>query len=61
MALTNAKGRLNDLKRNLTEILNNKKQLEKDYQRVEQEKNDMYARFEVVVGQLQSRADFKND
>lgn len=61
MALTNAKGRLNDLKRNLAEILNNKKQLEKDYQRVEQEKNDMYARFEVVVGQLQSRAEIKND
>ena len=61
MGLTNAKGRLNDLKRNLVEILNNKKQLERDYQRVDSEKKDMYDRFEAVVNQLQSRSDVKNE
>lgn len=55
MALTNAKGCLKDIAKRLTEIRNNKSELDKDYKRVEQEKNDMYARFEVVVGQLQTK------
>jgi len=61
MSLTNAKGCLKDFKKSLAEIRKNKEQLEADFKKVEKEKNDMYARFEIVVGQLQSRANYKND
>lgn len=61
MALTNAKGCLKDLKKSLEEIQKNKKTLDADFNKVEKEKDDMYKRFEIVVGQLQSRANYKNE
>jgi len=50
MALANAKGCFKDYKKSLEEIQTNKKKLDLDYQKVLKEKNDMYERFEVVVG-----------
>ena len=61
MALTNAKGCLKDLTKSLKEIQENKKKLDADFNKVEKEKDDMYKRFEIVVGQLQSRANYKNE
>jgi chromosome segregation ATPase len=50
MALTNAKGCLKDFTKSLDEIRQNKKKLDDDFKRVEKEKEDMYKRFEIVVG-----------
>lgn len=61
MALTNAKGCLKDFTKSLGEIRNNKEKLDADFKKVEREKDDMYKRFEIVVGQLQSRANYKNE
>lgn len=61
MGLSNAKGSLEDIQKRLKGIREDKVKLEERKRKAEQEKNDMYRKFEVAIKQLQSRADFKND
>ncbi len=60
MALRNAKARLQVLKNNEKECKKNRAELEEKFLQVEKEKKDMYAKFEIAIDQLRSRANYKN-
>jgi chromosome segregation ATPase len=61
MALRNARGCLKDLKTKNENIKNEREGLDKQFKRVEQEKESMYKKFEQAIVQLRSRADYKNE
>ena len=61
MGLRNAKGSLEDIQRRLKTIKEEKAKLDDKKRKAEQEKNDMYRKFEIAIKQLQSRAEYKND
>ena len=61
MGLRNAKGSLEDIQRRLKGIKTEKAKLDDKKRKAEQEKNDMYRKFEIAIKQLQGRAEFKND
>lgn len=61
MGLRNAKGSLEDIQRRLKHIKEEKAKLDEKKRKAEQEKNDMYRKFEIAIKQLQSRAEYKND
>lgn len=60
MGLRNANGALIVLKNKEKQAIKAREQLEKDFKVVEQQKRDMYERFEIAVEQLRSRANVKN-
>ncbi len=60
MALRNAKARLQVLKENVKDIKDHRNELEEKFLKVEREKKDMYYKYEVAIGQLRSRSDYKN-
>lgn len=60
MALRNAKARLQVLKEKVKEIKDHRKELVEKFLKVEKEKKDMYYKYEVAIGQLRSRSDYKN-
>lgn len=60
MGLRNARGALIVLKNKEKQAIKAREQLEKDFKVVEQQKRDMYERFEIAVDQLRSRANVKN-
>ena len=61
MGFHNAKGSLEDIQKRLKSIREENIKLEEKKRKAEQEKNDMYRKFEIAIKQLNSRADFKND
>ena len=60
MSYRNAKGSLNDLKSRMEKIKADKQKLDERYKKVEQEKNDMYKKFEIAIAQLQGKTENKN-
>ena len=60
MGLRNANGALIVLKNKEKQAIKAREQLEKDFKVIEQQKRDMYERFEIAVEQLRSRANVKN-
>lgn len=60
MALRNAQARLQVLKNKEKEVKNEKADLEADFIKLEKEKKDMQAKFEMAIDQLRSRANYKN-
>lgn len=61
MGYQNAKGSLEDIQKRLKTTREEKTKLEEKYKKAEQEKNDMYRKFELAIKQLQGRADYKNE
>lgn len=49
MSYRNAKGSLKDLKNRMEHIKTEKAKLDERYKKVEQDKNDMYKKFEVAI------------
>jgi len=60
MGLRNAKARLNVLKNKEKQMEKDKAELEEQFKKVEKEKDDMYEKFELVIEQLRSKANVKN-
>ena len=60
MALRNAKGTLQVLKNREKDLTQKKEDLESKFIQVENEKEDMYKKFEIAIEQLRSRANYKN-
>lgn len=60
MGLRNAKARLQVLKSKEKQVKQDRADLEEKFNRVTKEKNDMYAKFELAVEQLRSKANIKN-
>ena len=60
MGLRNAKARLAVLKQKEKQVKQDRADLEEKFVRVEKEKNDMYAKFEIAVDQLRNKANVKN-
>lgn len=60
MALRNARGYLKDLKAKTKQLKDDRDMLDEKFKRVTSEKNDMYAKFETVIGQLRQKANYKN-
>ena len=60
MGFRNAKGSLEDIQKRLKNVRDEKIKLEEKKKKAEQEKNDMYRKFEIAIRQLQSRAEYKN-
>ena len=60
MALRNAKARLQVLKNKEKDCKKDRADLEEKFLQVEKEKKDMYAKFEIAIDQLRSRANYKN-
>jgi len=52
MGLRNAKGSLEDIQRRLKGIKEEKAKLDDRKRKAEQEKNDMYRKFEIAIKQL---------
>jgi len=61
MGLTNAKGCLKDLREKNSKIEDARKELDKKFKRVENEKESMYVKFEIAIAQLRGRAEYKNE
>ena len=55
MALRNARGCLKDLKAKTKQLKEDKEALDDKFKKVTQEKNDMYAKFEIVIMQLRQK------
>lgn len=49
MALRNARGCLKDLKAKTNKLKDDKAALDEKFKKVTQEKNDMHAKFEIVI------------
>ena len=49
MGYYNAKGSLEDIQKRLKTIREEKAKLEEKYKKAEQEKNDMYRKFEIAI------------
>ena len=60
MALRNEKARLQVLKNKEKDCKKDRADLEEKFLQVEKEKKDMYAKFEIAIDQLRSRANYKN-
>lgn len=60
MALRNAKGYHKDITEKIKNIKERREQLDTQYRAVEDEKKDMYAKFEQAAAQLRDKANFKN-
>jgi len=60
MALRNAKAQLHILKSQEKHLLTDKEDLEKKFEKVTKEKDDMYGKFELAVEQLRGKANAKN-
>ena len=52
MGLNNAKGSLEDIKKRLKHVKEEKIKLDDKKRKAEQEKNDMYRKFEIAIRQL---------
>jgi len=61
MALRNARGFLNELQEQMTKMKTDRENLEKEFLRVQNDKEDMYRKFEVAVDQLRARSNYKNE
>lgn len=61
MSYRNAKGSLKELEARMVNIKAEKTKLDDKYKKVEQEKNDMYKKFEIAIQQLQSKSEYKNE
>lgn len=61
MGYRNAAGSLKDIMNRLKKIKEEKTRLEDKKKKAEQEKNDMYRKFEIAIRQLQGRTEYKND
>ena len=60
MALRNAKAQLHILKSQEKKLITDKEELEKKFEKVSKEKDDMYGKFEIAVEQLRGKANAKN-
>ena len=60
MALTNAKARLTLLRKQVEETRESRIELDKKFEKLEKEKQDMYTKFELAIEQLRKRSDYKN-
>ena len=60
MSLRNARAQFKVLSKKVKDFEVMRKELEEKIGKVEKEKNDMYSKFEVVVDQLKSKAEYKN-
>jgi hypothetical protein len=60
MALRNAKARLNVLISKEKKCKQDKAELEEKFIQVEKQKHDMQQKFELVIDQLRSKANYKN-
>ena len=60
MGLRNAKARLKVLKNKEKQMEKDRAELEEKFKKVEKEKDDMYEKFELVVEQLRTKANVKN-
>lgn len=61
MSYRNAQGSLKDLKTRMKNIKDEKEELDIRYKKVEQQKNDMYKKFEIAIAQLQGRSEYRNE
>lgn len=61
MGLRNVRGVLKDLSSRLKKLKEDRDDLDKQYIKVQRDKKDMYDKFEIAVGQLRNRADYKNE
>ncbi len=61
MGYRNDKGSLEDIQKRLKNLREEKTKLEDKKRKAEQEKNDMYRKFEIAIRQLQGRAEYKNE
>ena len=52
MGYRNAQGSLKDLKNRTKKIKTNRAELDEKFKKVEQEKNEMYRKFEIAINQL---------
>ena len=52
MGFRNAKGSLEDIQKRLKHVREEKVKLEEKKRKAEQEKNDMYRKFEIAIKQL---------
>jgi chromosome segregation ATPase len=60
MSLRNAKAQYLVLKKKVQDFTGKKKELDEKMDKISKEKNDMYAKFEVAVDQLKTKAEYKN-
>lgn len=60
MSLRNAKAQYIVLKKKVLDFEVMKKELDEKMEKADREKNDMYAKFEIAVEQLKSKAEYKN-
>lgn len=60
MSLRNAKAQFKVLSKKVRDFEVMKKELDEKMDKVDKEKNDMYAKFEVAVDQLKDKAEYKN-
>lgn len=60
MALTNARARLDVLRKKVEETRESRIELDKKFEKVEKEKQDMYQKYELAIEQLRQKADYKN-
>lgn len=60
MSLRNAKAQYIVLKKKVQDFTAKKKELDEKMEKVTKQKDDMYAKYEVAVGQLRERAEYKN-
>lgn len=60
MALTNARARLDVLRKKVEETRESRIELDKKFEKVEKEKQDMYHKYELAIEQLRQKADYKN-
>jgi chromosome segregation ATPase len=60
MSLRNAKAQYIVLKKKVQDFTGKKKELDEKMDKIMKEKNDMYAKFEVAVDQLKTKAEYKN-
>jgi predicted nuclease with TOPRIM domain len=60
MSLRNAKAQFIVLKKKVQDFTGKKKELDEKMDKISKEKNDMYAKFEVAVDQLKTKAEYKN-
>jgi len=61
MGYRNAKGSLKDLEKRREDLKKEKVKLDEKYKKAEQEKQDMYRKFEIAVAQLQTKSNYKNE
>mmetsp|Transcript_2169 Transcript_2169/g.2046 ORF Transcript_2169/g.2046 Transcript_2169/m.2046 type:complete len:320 (+) Transcript_2169:261-1220(+) len=60
MSLRNAKAQYIVLKKKVEDFTSKKKELDQKMEKIDREKADMYAKFEVACDQLRSKAEYKN-